>query len=151
MDTPKIRLIALCVCSRDDKILVCKGRDPIKNESFFRPLGGGIEFGETGAEAAAREFMEEIGAVVENVRYLCTIENIFVYLGKPSHEIALIYDGDFADQSLYHRPLIEGAEANGAPIEAVWKSLGDFGDGRPPLYPNGLLGSLLEKLQPVAR
>jgi 8-oxo-dGTP pyrophosphatase MutT (NUDIX family) len=145
MDTPKIpkiRLIALCICRRGDNILVMEGCDPVTGERFYRPLGGGIEFGELGADAAVREFMEELGAVVHDVRYLFTIENIFTFEGKPSHELVLMYDGVLADETLYARELIEGWEADGEPIKAVWKSLDDFDDSHPPLYPSGLLQML---------
>ena len=145
MKAPKIRLIALCVCSREDKILVMEGYDSVKDLSFYRPLGGGIEFGELGAETVVRELMEEIGTNIIDVRYLFTIENIFVYEGKPSHEVALIYDGAFVDESLYRKDVIEGTEANGEPIRAVWRSLKDFRHGHPPLYPTGLLAGLLKK------
>jgi 8-oxo-dGTP pyrophosphatase MutT (NUDIX family) len=37
--------------------------DPVKGETFYRPLGGGVEFGETSA-AAAREIREEVSADV---------------------------------------------------------------------------------------
>ena len=140
----QIRLIALCICRREDKILVMEGRDSVKDQMFYRPLGGGIEFGETGAEAAARELLEEVNAIVNDVRYLFTLENIFVHEGKPSHEVALMYNGLLADETLYAKPLIEGFEANGERIKAVWKSLHEFDNGHPPLYPSGLLGKLIE-------
>ncbi|MGH9839632.1 MAG: NUDIX hydrolase [Blastocatellia bacterium] len=139
----QIRLIALCICRREDRILVMEGRDSVKGQMFYRPLGGGIEFGELGAEAVAREFLEEVNAVLNDVRYLFTIENIFVHEGKPNHELALMYDGLLADETLYARPLIEGLEANGEPIKAVWKSLHEFDDGHPPLYPSGLRCKLI--------
>jgi 8-oxo-dGTP pyrophosphatase MutT (NUDIX family) len=144
MHTPKIRLIALCICRRDDKILVQEGHDSVKDQMFYRPLGGGIEFGELGAAAVAREFMEEVNAVLDDVRYLFAIENIFVHEGKPNHEIVLLYDGLLADETLYAKKIIEGFEANGDPIRAVWKSLIEFDDKHPPLYPSGLLEKLME-------
>ena len=119
-----------------------EGYDSVKDQSFYRPLGGGIEFGELGTETVVRELMEEIGAIVLEPRYLFTIENIFVHEGRPQHEIALIYDGQFADESFYRIETIEGKEANGEPIKAVWRSLTEFGDGDPPLYPTGLLAGL---------
>ncbi|MDX2031052.1 MAG: NUDIX hydrolase [Blastocatellia bacterium] len=146
MSEPKIRLIALCVFTRGDRILVAEGTDPVKGEAFYRPLGGGVEFGERGEETVVRELMEEIGAEVRDAWYLGTLENIFVYRGRPSHEVALVYDGRFADESLYEQPLIEGIEADGEPIRAVWKSLSEFGEGcATPLYPAGLLERLLRK------
>lgn len=142
MQTPKIRLIALCICRRNNRILVQEGYDSVKDQMFYRPLGGGIEFGELGAVAVAREFMEEVNAVLDDVRYLFAIENIFVHEGKPSHEIVLMYDGVLADVTLYAKESIEGFEANGDRIGAVWKSLEEFDETHPPLYPSGLLEKL---------
>ena len=42
----KIRPLALCIFLHQNKILVAEGYDPKKNQIFYRPLGGGIEFGE---------------------------------------------------------------------------------------------------------
>ena len=51
MSAPGIRPIALAIIRDQGRILVFEGRDPLKPETFYRPLGGGIEFGERGAEA----------------------------------------------------------------------------------------------------
>ncbi|MBU4225503.1 MAG: NUDIX domain-containing protein [Chloroflexi bacterium] len=61
MHSEKIRPIAICVCCHKDKILVAEGHDSKKNQTFYRPLGGTIEFGERGEETVRREFVEEIG------------------------------------------------------------------------------------------
>lgn len=73
---PQIRAIAIGVIRRGDEILVYEGHDPSNGETFHRTLGGGIDFGETGVEALAREFREEIGCDLEDARYLGTLENI---------------------------------------------------------------------------
>ena len=54
----------------------------IKDETFYRPIGGRIEFGERGAETVAREIREEINAEVANLVYLGALENIFTYESK---------------------------------------------------------------------
>ncbi len=51
-------------------MLVFEGFDQVKNKSFFRPLGGGIKFGESGAEALQREIKEEMDYLIEDTRYL---------------------------------------------------------------------------------
>ena len=36
----------MAVIERDGKILVGEGHDEVKKEAFYRPLGGGVDFGE---------------------------------------------------------------------------------------------------------
>ncbi len=142
MKKPRIRPLALCVFQHDGRILVSENFDPTKRETFYRPLGGGIEFGERGIDAAAREIHEELAAAVRDIAYLGTLENIFTFNGKPGHEIVLIYDGSFVDSSLYGRESLTGREGSHA-FKAVWKRLSDFVPGHPPLYPDGLIDLLL--------
>ncbi len=59
-----IQVIAICVFGRDDNILVFDGFDSVKGLPLYRPLGGGIEPGETSQEAVAREIHEELGLEV---------------------------------------------------------------------------------------
>jgi ADP-ribose pyrophosphatase YjhB (NUDIX family) len=135
---PYIRALAICVFCQADRILVVEDRDSVKGETFYRPLGGGIEFGETGACAVSREIREEIGAEVRELQYLGTLENIFTYNGAPGHELVQVYRGRFADASLYSRDSISGVESNGTPMAVLWKALDFFSPSRP-LYPTGLL------------
>lgn len=136
-----IRPLAICVFRHQDRILVAEGHDPIKDEHFYRPLGGGIEFGEHSKKTICRELMEEVHIEVEenDLRYLGAVENIFVFNGKRGHEIVLIYDGTFEDNMMYERNVIRGKEANGEDIRAVWKHIREFGEGKSILYPTGLL------------
>ncbi len=138
MKPGKIRAIALCVFLHDGKLLVGDGYDAIKKQSFGRPLGGTIEFGEHSHNTIVREIREELGAEIKNVSYLGTLENIFTYNGAVGHEIVLMYQGDFVDPAFYQRSPIEGIE-NGDPIQAIWVPLADFERGVLPLYPAGLL------------
>lgn len=135
---PRIRPLAICVFRHEGRILVSENYDPTKRETFYRPLGGGIEFGERGIDAVAREIHEELGAAVRDLAYLGALENIFTYDGKPGHEIVLVYDGSFVKSSLYGRERLTGREGD-ALITVVWKPLTAFGPGSPPLYPDGLL------------
>jgi 8-oxo-dGTP pyrophosphatase MutT (NUDIX family) len=141
MRAERIRPIAICVCRDGDRILVAEGHDSRKKQTFYRPLGGTIEFGEAAAETVRREFREEIQTGLDEVRYLGTLENIFVYEGRRGHEIVLVYDGKLADRSLYEKEVIQGDEF-GQPFQAVWKRLDEFGPGLSPVYPDGLLALL---------
>lgn len=138
-----IRPIAICVFQHNGCILAAEGHEPLKGQAFYRPLGGGIEFGEYSADAIKREISEELGTVVVGLRYLGTIENVFTYNGQTGHEIVIVYDGVFAARSLYEQPFIEGVEDDGLAFRAVWINLNDCAKpGAPPLYPTGLLEML---------
>lgn len=145
MREERIRPIAICICRDGDRILVAEGRDNKKNQAFYRPLGGMIEFGERGEETVRREFLEEIGADLIVIRYLGMLENIFTYEGKRGHEIVLVYDGRLPDQSLYGEETIPGNEL-GTPFTAVWRSFDEFGPGKSPVYPDGLFELLKGKI-----
>ncbi len=138
MSTERIRPIVLCVCRDQERILVAELRDEVKGETFYRPLGGGIEFWERGEDAVQREFIEEVGCGLEKVCFLGMLENIFICEGKRGHEIVLVYDGRLKDERLYAQETIVVDEM-GTPLRAVWKRLDWFGPGKPPLYPDGLL------------
>lgn len=140
----QIRPLAICIFRNGDRILVSEGYDPVKRETFYRPLGGGIEFGERAEDALRREAREEIGAEIESPVYLFTLENIFTFNGERGHEIVMIFDARFADKGLYAQDSITGTETvenRQFHFKAVWKRLEEFGPNAP-LYPDGLLIAL---------
>jgi 8-oxo-dGTP pyrophosphatase MutT (NUDIX family) len=120
-------------------IFVFEGHDTRKNETFYRPLGGTVEFGELARQAVERELQEEIEAELTNLRFLGVLENLFTLEGETGHEIVLIFEGDFVDRSLYEKEAVEGQEEDGMPFVAFWKPLSLFRQGEAPLYPDGLL------------
>jgi len=144
MKMQRIRPLAICVFRNEDRILVNQGYDSVKDEYFYRPLGGGIDFGEPSADTIYREIMEELNVEVdrESLIFLGAVENIFAFNGSPGHEIVLIYDGALKDSGLYDQAEIAGNEANGEEIHAAWKNLEEFGAGKNILYPTGLLEML---------
>ncbi len=138
----RIRVIAICIFRNGNKILVAEGFDPIKNQSFYRPLGGGVEFGEKSAETVKREIMEELKEEVTDIHYLSTIENIFVFDGNMGHEIVQVYDGKFVNTQLYQQSEILGMEDGAGEFKAVWKEIESF-NAHAPLYPDGLQEMLI--------
>ncbi|MGZ8377882.1 MAG: NUDIX hydrolase [Gemmatirosa sp.] len=139
-----VRPKAVCVCSRDDRILVNAALDAVKGEQYYGPLGGGIEFGERAADAVARELREEIGVAITDVRLLGVLENLFTYEGTASHEIVFVFDARLADASLYAHASLVGEESNGQAFVARWMPLATFAPGGPPLHPDGLYELLCE-------
>ena len=110
MKKNKIRLIAIGLFLHNGRILVFEGYDRVKEKYFYRPLGGAIKFGESGADALKREIQEEIGQDIEDIRFQGMIESRFMLRGEPGHEIVLVYSGRFVDDDPsmhpngFHRP-----------------------------------------------
>ena len=137
--TGHIRPIVLALIWRGEELLVFEGYDRADGGTFYRPLGGGIRFGERSDEALRRELREELGVELVGVRYLRTLENLFVHNGEPGHEIVQLYEATLADPSLYQREHFAVHEDGGLVLTARWMALNEFlGDG-PPLVPAGLL------------
>ena len=131
-----LRVKAVCVFTNDDRILAIDGHDPTKGQSFWVPVGGRVEFGETSQEAIAREVEEELSAEITDLRLLGVLENIFTFDGNDGHEIVFIYDARFSEPSMYRQDQVEGIEEN-QPFTAHWINPDAPADGRP-LYPDGL-------------
>jgi len=134
----KIRPLAICVFRNNDRILVREGYDPKKNQTFYRPFGGGIEFGERSEETVQREMMEELSAEVADLKYLGTLENIFIFNGIPGHEIVQVYNGRLVNSGFYEQAEMSGHEAGAGEFKILWKRLDEF-DLQTPLYSDGLL------------
>ena len=132
-----IRPLALCVFRHHDALLVVEHFDATRQLKFYRPVGGGIEFGERAIDAIVREVREELNTEIHNVRYLYTLENIFVHHGQGGHEIVMLFQAEFVNRALYEQPVLAGNE-NGSAYQAVWKNLNEFHPDTAPLYPNGL-------------
>ncbi|MDQ7802459.1 NUDIX hydrolase [Amycolatopsis sp. A133] len=143
-----IRPLALGIIWRGDALLVFEGRDDVKDETYYRPLGGGVEFGESSKEALRREFGEELGAEIEVGDRLGVLENVFSWQGRAGHEIAFVFDARFADESFYRRdemPILDD------PATARWVDVRDFRDGSKILYPSGLIELLSPEQGPGSR
>jgi 8-oxo-dGTP pyrophosphatase MutT (NUDIX family) len=141
MKKNRIRALAICIFRNGDKILVFEGYDPQKDQTFYRPLGGGIKFGERSDETVYREIKEELGEEVTDLCFLGTLENIFVFNGTPGHEIVQVYDGRLVNSKMYEQAEMSGVEADGGQFKAFWKRLDEF-NLQTPLYPDGLLEML---------
>ncbi|TDL82721.1 NUDIX hydrolase [Peribacillus frigoritolerans] len=139
MNNGIIRPLVICPFQKDNRILVAEGFDESKGDHYYRPIGGGIEFGESSADALKREVEEEIQATISNISYLGTIENIFQFNGKQGHEIVQVCHAEFADSTIYELESFEGIEDNGTTLKLYWKSLSEFEDGNLRLVPENLL------------
>jgi len=146
MDTTRIRPIAICLFRNENRILVSEGFDTIKQDYYYRPLGGGIEYGESSREAIVREIQEELGVEIENLQLLDVLENIFIYEGQQGHEIVFVFDAEFTDKSLYKLDEIDAfeQEAN-VKFKAKWYLLGEIEMSNGRLVPEKLAKLLIQK------
>lgn len=133
-----IKTKALCIFRYQDKVLLSQGYDPSKDEIYFRPIGGGIEFGETSTQAIAREVFEEIQQQIRKSRLLGVLENLFTFDGQQSHEIVFVYEAEFIDPHIYKQHHIQGCETNGHTYIAQWLSREQIALNQYPVYPKGI-------------
>ena len=134
----KIRNIVICLIKKGDEIFIAQGRDEVKDETFYRPLGGGIEFGELAEVAAIREFKEEMNTDIEVLSYIHTFENIFTFNGNRAHEIVILLEAKFKDMSIYELDETTFVEDDGTVHIAKWVNKNMFISGDKTLYPEGL-------------
>ena len=92
MSWERIRPLTIGVPRREHEIFVSELYDPSDDKQFYRPIGGGIEFGEYSTDALVREFQEELDIKVKVSDYLGTIENVFTFDDSPGHEVVLVYE-----------------------------------------------------------
>jgi 8-oxo-dGTP pyrophosphatase MutT (NUDIX family) len=135
-----IRPLAICIFKNEDSILVAEGFDSVKKDHYYRPIGGGIEYGEPASEAIKREVYEEIEADITNLNYVGTVENIFTYNGDLGHEIVMVYEAEFVDQTIYHKQSFAGKEDDGTEFRLVWLPMSEFLNGKLRLVPEALIG-----------
>lgn len=144
----RIRPIALGLVEHQGHILVSRGEDPKTKQSYYRFLGGGIDFGETSQMALTREFIEEIQAELTEIKYITCLDNIFTLNGKPKHELIQLFRARFVDDSFYQLdekfPLVEGKRTT----QAIWLATQRVLTGECRLVPESCLEFLSSSLPP---
>ena len=135
----EIRPIVLGIVKKENKILVNKGYDKVKDEIFYRCIGGGIEFLENSKEALKREFKEELNIDISVGKFLGIAENIFTYNGKDAHELILFYNVDINKKDYketYH--IVEG----NCESDAMWIDIDKFKNKELKIYPDEIFNYL---------
>ncbi|MBD2204006.1 NUDIX domain-containing protein [Calothrix sp. FACHB-1219] len=131
----EIRVLALGLIRDGDRIFVSEGYDPVKQSTFYRALGGGVDFGEPSILALQREFQEEIQAELTNIHYLGCLENIFIFNGRQGHEIIQLYQCDFVDPKFYQLDSLIFSESENHHHRALWINIERFTSGELRLVP----------------
>lgn len=134
----EIRVLALGVIKHEEKVFISQGYDPVKQLTFYRAMGGGVDFGETSYQALKREFQEEIQADLTNIKLLGVEESLFTFNGHPGHEILFIYQCDFTDDKFYQLDSLTFAEGERQKT-ALWVEINRFKSGELVLFPEQFL------------
>lgn len=135
----KIRPLALALIKNPQgQYLFHKGHDKVKGENFYRPLGGGIEFSETGKIALEREIKEELNQEAFVSGLQASFENIFTFEGHQGHEIIMLFSAEFKNKSVYQQNELDIFESGVAVAKAVWRSVPEIKAEGAKLYPTGL-------------
>ena len=134
----RLRVIAIAALVHRDHVLLAEGHDLVKGETFYRPLGGEVEFGERAADAVVREFREETGLEIEPLDSLGAIENLFTYHGQPGHEVVFEFVARFRDGT--EPPKLRTVEAteSGNTFLAKWLPLAEVVASAYRVYPDAL-------------
>ncbi len=139
------RPVALAVIRhpQNDTILaVCFNRHGT-DEAYYRPAGGGIDYGETSRAAVHREIREELGVEIESHRILDVAENIYINEeGEISHQIMFLWEVSFVDPALYEREIFIVTDNNPPHLEAHWVSPADLAQRGIHLFPIALREAL---------
>lgn len=139
-----IRTLALAILVYRDHALCARGYDEVKQQTFYRPLGGGVDFGERASDAVVRELREEIGRAVTAVELLAVTENIFTFNGGAGHEVCFEYLARFEPGA---EPADLGeitCDEHGRSFTACWLPLAEVLGGMHVVYPEGLQERLAE-------
>lgn len=139
-----IRVKALGLHWRAGRLLAAEVYDDAGRIKGVRPLGGGVEFGETSRTAVIREFKEELGIDIVVGGDPVFFENIYIHEGSLGHEVVALFDVTFLVGTFEGQDSIVFHEDSGEACIARWFDLDTLNlkDG-PELYPAGLKAYLL--------
>jgi len=141
MHPSKIRVLSLGLIRDGDRTFLSEGYDPVKQQTFYRALGGGVDFGESSYDALKREFMEELQAELTNIKYLGCIENLFMFNGQAGHELIQLYQCDFVDPKFYQLEQMEFSEGE-YKKNALWLDIQHCKSGEIRIVPEQFLDYL---------
>jgi len=145
MGVPNVtRPCAFVFLRSGERMLVSEMVDDLHG-TFYRPPGGGIEFGEHSRETVVRELREEFDLAIdrEDLTLLGVVENAFEFRGDAHHEICFIYG------AVVERDVLDSLDGTAvvdlAPADVEVARVVDRTElqGLEPLYPEGVRDLLI--------
>ncbi len=135
VDRSFIRVKAMLIAPNKDATAHAVSLNPPTEENpegYHRLIGGGVDLGETARDAVQREVNEELGAVVDDLTFVATVESIFQIDGVLGHEVVFLYSGRLDPQP----PSADATltESDGSVVPVVWRPFQDAIESLP-LYP----------------
>ncbi|MFT4221870.1 NUDIX hydrolase [Dysgonomonas sp.] len=81
--------VAVIINENKELLVATRAHEPVKG-TLDLP-GGFVDLHETGEEAMSREVKEETGLDVDEIKYLFSVPNIYIYSGFEVHTLDLVY------------------------------------------------------------
>lgn len=134
----RIRPISICLIEKKDHLLVQEFWDEERNRHYYRPPGGGIEFGETALAAVHREIMEELRVEICEANQIHVLENFFPFNGELKHEVVFVFEAKFKEEVNYRKKRFHIVEPGFQDTYAIWKPIQELLSEKVKLYPKSL-------------
>ena len=134
----RLRVIAIAAVVHRDHVLLAEGSDSVKDETFYRALGGEVEFGETSSDAVIREFQEETGLELTGIEPLGVVENLYMFEGQPGHEVVFEFVARLPEGSRADDLATIEADEGGFKFIAKWLPLAEVLGGTYRVYPEDM-------------
>jgi len=139
----KNRQAALCIFYRADAVLLTSIQDA-EGHRYHRPVGGGMEPGETPEQAVRREVMEELGLTLKTVPApLPPIDHVWPWKLRDLHEKAwlfLVPSADYPELADGQTPEI--VEPDGERFPTVWRPFDADAATLPPPCPATMMDAV---------
>lgn len=123
IDDVKFNFRVATIIRNGDKVLLHKA----DRDNFYVIPGGRVKVGEDTETAIKREMFEEMGENIIVKKYVGTIENFFVLYAKTYHEILIIYEAEF-DENSNKNVLEKFRSIERDDLEFIWKPIDDIKD-----------------------